>query len=140
MDFMEEQAAKEQTTRKVKFPESIKNVIKGRLAEEKEMVLKKLAESEDKLRKAQAESGFDLSDENGNRGTDLKIIQQTRETSKKILKKINIAFLRLANGHYGICANCGEDIDTRRLTTVPWTDLCTVCKKEKNALIKTSFC
>ena len=40
---------------------------------------------------------------------------------------INEALTRLAEGQYGICKQCGEAIDARRLAAVPHSITCTRC-------------
>ena len=37
------------------------------------------------------------------------------------------ALKRLDSGNYGECAECGEDIDERRLEAVPYATLCITC-------------
>ncbi len=68
----------------------------------------------------------DLSDE-----TDLasSLIQQQlnctirdREYSK--LRKIDMALDRIAEGTYGHCEDCEEEIGMKRLENQPWADLC----------------
>ena len=40
---------------------------------------------------------------------------------------INAALQRLDEGNYGVCSNCGEDIDTRRLDALPYAVECIDC-------------
>jgi len=46
------------------------------------------------------------------------------------LAEIKKALERIANGAYGRCANCGEEIDERRLEALPETDVCLKCHKK----------
>jgi len=43
--------------------------------------------------------------------------------------QVEDALRRLANGVYGICVNCEEEIGPRRLRAVPWTPLCLKCQE-----------
>ena len=43
---------------------------------------------------------------------------------------------RLEEGEYGICENCEEDIDVRRLEARPVTTLCIRCKEEQEQMEK----
>ena len=45
------------------------------------------------------------------------------------LREIRAALERVANGSYGVCLNCEEDISPKRLSAVPWTALCIVCQE-----------
>ncbi|MDR0476913.1 MAG: RNA polymerase-binding protein DksA [Desulfobulbaceae bacterium] len=58
------------------------------------------------------------------RGFELRI----RDREKKLLKKIKEALIRIDDGGYGICVNCGEDIGVKRLEARPVTNLCIDCK------------
>jgi DnaK suppressor protein len=46
------------------------------------------------------------------------------------LKAIRKAVERIDRDQYGECLNCGEDIDERRLTAVPWVGLCLQCQEQ----------
>jgi DnaK suppressor protein len=40
---------------------------------------------------------------------------------------IDAALARISTGHYGVCADCGTDIDPKRLAVLPFALLCTDC-------------
>lgn len=44
------------------------------------------------------------------------------------LEQVVAARRRLADGSYGECLDCGEEIDVRRLTAMPGTPYCTACQ------------
>lgn len=78
-------------------------------------------------------SSDDLSDE-----TDLatNIISQQvsfnirdREIDK--LRLIDMALERIEDGTYGVCEDCNEAINHKRLENQPWTDLCIVHAEER---------
>lgn len=47
---------------------------------------------------------------------------------KKELADINYALQRLENGDYGTCADCGEEINIKRLQAQPMSKLCINCQ------------
>ena len=51
-----------------------------------------------------------------------------REREQKLLKKIDEALDRIANGTFGICEHCGEEISFKRLKARPVTTYCIDCK------------
>ena len=51
-----------------------------------------------------------------------------RDRERKLLAKIKAAIERIEGNVYGICDDCGEDIDTQRLEARPVTTLCIDCK------------
>jgi DnaK suppressor protein len=67
---------------------------------------------------------------------DLATISQTRDLVYNLqdsdferLKCVEKALESLANGHYGECARCGEDIKENRLAVVPWATMCIHCQE-----------
>jgi DnaK suppressor protein len=54
-----------------------------------------------------------------------------REREEKLLKKIDLALARVEDGTYGICEDCGEHIEVKRLMARPVTTLCITCKSRQ---------
>jgi DnaK suppressor protein len=46
------------------------------------------------------------------------------------LRLIYRALLRIANGTYGICLHCEEDILPKRMAAVPWAAFCIRCQEK----------
>jgi DnaK suppressor protein len=44
--------------------------------------------------------------------------------------QVNAALGRIADGSYGICAACEEEISERRLSAIPWARLCIRCQEQ----------
>jgi DnaK suppressor protein len=51
------------------------------------------------------------------------------DAERNLLMLIDEAFVRLKNGSYGVCANCGAEIGEKRLHAVPWTPFCIDCQE-----------
>lgn len=51
-----------------------------------------------------------------------------RDRERKLLSKIEEALERVAEGEFGICEDCGEEIGIKRLEARPVTTLCIDCK------------
>ena len=58
---------------------------------------------------------------------DLAIRNLDRESS--LLRNVRGALGRIADGSYGVCMHCEEDIKTKRLDAVPWTKYCIRCQE-----------
>jgi DnaK suppressor protein len=56
------------------------------------------------------------------------------DRERRLLSKIHDALGRLAEGSYGVCEACGEDIDERRLMARPVATYCIDCKTEAEQL------
>jgi DnaK suppressor protein len=46
-----------------------------------------------------------------------------------LLRQVRDALRRIANGSYGVCLHCEEDIKPKRLDAVPWTKYCIRCQE-----------
>lgn len=49
------------------------------------------------------------------------------ENQRRELAKIDGAIARIDEGEYGVCVDCGQDIDPRRLAALPYALLCREC-------------
>ena len=49
------------------------------------------------------------------------------QSAREELVQLDAALRRLAEGHYEVCAGCGEFIEHERLSAVPYTDRCRAC-------------
>ena len=45
-------------------------------------------------------------------------------------KAVEIALKSLDSGEYGVCRDCGEDINPKRLDAIAWTTLCVGCQEQ----------
>jgi DnaK suppressor protein len=46
-----------------------------------------------------------------------------------MLQNVENALSRINEGSYGECANCGNEIETKRLEAVPWARHCLECQE-----------
>ena len=58
---------------------------------------------------------------------ELAIRNLDRESS--LLRNVKGALTRVADGSYGVCLHCDEDIKPKRLDAVPWTKYCITCQE-----------
>ena len=56
-----------------------------------------------------------------------------RDRERKLLTKIDEALLRIEDGTYGICEECGEPISVERLLARPVTTMCVDCKSDQES-------
>ena len=52
-----------------------------------------------------------------------------KERDSKLIIKIKDALVRIENGSYGICDQCGEEISEARMEARPVTTVCIDCKR-----------
>jgi DnaK suppressor protein len=72
---------------------------------------------------------LDNSDADIQSALDFALLQMRAAT----LSRIDEALLRLDSGHYGTCAECGDDIAEPRLRALPFAVRCHMCEKEREA-------
>lgn len=106
------------------------NKFKRLLQEERERILKNTRSA---LQAELAHSTDDLMDE-----TDLAVSEisqslvfKLRDRERLLLQKIDQAMFRMAAGTFGICDDCEEMIEPRRLEARPVSTLCIACKERE---------
>ena len=52
------------------------------------------------------------------------------DRDSSVLRQIHRALSRIANGTYGICLHCEEDILPKRMAAVPWAAFCIKCQEK----------
>jgi len=75
-----------------------------------------------------AEPQADLYDEIQS-AADRALVIQTLDRASTLLREVRAALDRLAHGSYGCCVQCGEEINPKRLTALPWAALCLNCQE-----------
>jgi RNA polymerase-binding transcription factor len=55
------------------------------------------------------------------------------ENARQLLDQVTDALDRFEQGTYGICENCGEEIDPARLEALPYVNLCLRCQQRLKA-------
>ena len=107
------------------------------LLEEREQVLKAVEDLLARRRMAQAEQRDDAVPD----VADMALQDATEEQQISLMElkdgtreQIDEALLRLADGTYGICGDCGREISERRLKAVPFARRCIQCQEKTEAI------
>lgn len=58
-------------------------------------------------------------------------LSRLSEVQRREILAIDAALARIDAGEYGICRDCGGDIDPRRLTALPYALFCTECASQQ---------
>jgi DnaK suppressor protein len=51
------------------------------------------------------------------------------DRESNLLRNVRSALGRMADGSYGVCLHCEEDISPKRMNAVPWTAYCIKCQE-----------
>ena len=99
-----------------------------KLSEQRNALLGMVERTEDYGREADRDVSQDPADKASNSYTkELLFSQSTNE--RNTLKLIEEALDRLAEGTFGDCINCGEEITPKRLDAIPWAPHCIRCQE-----------
>jgi DnaK suppressor protein len=66
------------------------------------------------------------------------LIQQGSERRNRV-RTIDAALRRIEERTFGICLGCGDEIHSRRLHVVPWTEYCIACQETREQEGKDDF-
>ncbi len=99
--------------------------IKENLLEERNLILKKLSGNDLSVDSAETPDPVDLAVRNYSKNVMLAV----SENESKQLTLINDALERLEDDEYGLCQNCENDVNPKRLIAVPWARYCIACQE-----------
>lgn len=71
----------------------------------------------------------DLADKASNSYTK-EFLYSLSNTDREILQKVDDALVRIANGSFGVCVECGDGLNRKRLEAVPWASFCLSCQEK----------
>jgi len=60
---------------------------------------------------------------------DSEVVDALGNEAREEIAKISAALVRLDNGRYGICSECGEPIEADRIRVYPYADECIDCAR-----------
>lgn len=102
---------------------------KKKLQARREELVKNIARTEEEGRAADDDPTVDLADKAANSYTKEFLFGQTN-TDRSILQLIEEALKRIQENEYGLCANCQDEMQQKRLEAVPWAKHCVSCQEK----------
>ena len=102
---------------------------KKKLVSRREELMRTIARTEEEGRQADDDQTVDLADKAANSYTKEFLFGMTN-TDRTILNMIDEALKRIKANEYGLCANCQEEMQQKRLEAVPWAKHCINCQQE----------
>src|SRR6266850_5960729 len=108
---------------------------KKKLLNRRDELVRTITRTEEEGRQADDDPTVDLADKAANSYTKEFLFGMTN-TDRVILNQIEAALKRIDSDDYGVCANCQEELQQKRLDAVPWAKHCINCqeKAEKGQL------
>src|ERR1700740_2521651 len=102
---------------------------KKKLVSRREELMKTIARTEEEGRQAGDDQTVDLGDKASNSYTKEFLFGMTN-SDRTILNMIDEALKRIKSNEYGMCANCQEEMQQKRLEAVPWAKHCINCQEK----------
>jgi len=102
---------------------------KKKLLARREELTKTIARTQEEGRTADEDPTVDLADKAANSYTKEFLFGMTN-TDRTILNMIDAALKRIQADEYGVCANCQEELQQKRLEAVPWAKHCIACQEK----------
>lgn len=99
--------------------------IKDRLIAERENLLNKLKENDLSIDDSETPDPVDLAVRNYSKNVMLAV---SENDSRQIIL-INEALERIEDDEYGLCQNCENEINPKRLDAIPWARYCLNCQE-----------
>jgi DnaK suppressor protein len=103
---------------------------KKKLQAKREDLIQGIARTEEEGRAADEDTTVDLADKAANSYTKEFLFGQTN-AERTFLSLIDQALKRIKDGSYGVCANCEEEVQQKRLDAVPWAKYCIDCQEKQ---------
>jgi DnaK suppressor protein len=102
---------------------------KKQLETRQQELRKIVARTEQDGREADVGTAQDIADRAANSYTKEFLFHQSN-TERNTLNMVEAALARIREGSFGECANCGNEINSKRLEAVPWTKYCIECQEK----------
>jgi DnaK suppressor protein len=103
--------------------EHFKRLLEGRIAETERTI----ANSEQEIRAHSARQA-DAADQAAAE-YERQALAHKAAVARQTLQNLRQALERLARGTFGECAECGNDIESKRLEAIPWARYCLKCQE-----------
>jgi DnaK suppressor protein len=102
---------------------------KKRLEERQQALRKMVSRTEEDGRVADQDPAQDIADRAASSYTKEFLFSQSNN-ERQLLQMVESALLRIREGQFGECVNCGDEINAKRLEAVPWTRYCINCQEK----------
>lgn len=105
------------------------DVYKKRLIEKKGEVSAAYIKNKTYGRLTEDEGTQDLADKASSAYTK-EFLYSLSNTDREALNQVDEALQRIHKGSFGVCVECGDDLNRKRLEAVPWASHCLSCQEK----------
>jgi len=101
-----------------------------KLEAKRDELVRIIARTEQEGRSADEDPTVDLADKAANSYTKEFLFGQT-DHDRVILQLVEEALTRARTSNFGLCVNCEEEVQQKRLEAVPWARHCFACQEKQ---------
>ena len=102
--------------------------IRANLEKRHQAILAKISEARLPQANEEITRGDSLDIASSARDREITFMLKSRELDE--LRAVEDAIRRIDSGDFGICANCEDPIEIKRLEAIPWARFCRACQEE----------
>jgi DnaK suppressor protein len=99
--------------------------VKQRLLDERALLIDKLKDNDLSVDDSETPDPVDLAVRNYSKNVMLAV----SENESRQLTLIDEALMRVEDDEYGLCQNCEQEINPKRLAAIPWARYCLNCQE-----------
>jgi DnaK suppressor protein len=103
-----------------------------KLLEKQEQLLTEINRTAESAREYPETGAVDVVDQSVASERKESLFQQA-DRNRRLLNQVQSALTRIQRGNYGLCLDCGELIEERRLEAVPWAAYCVDDQSRRDA-------
>jgi DnaK suppressor protein len=116
------------TARAAKMPKKELEKYRRLLQEKKKALLAELAKTKNAEEETTEESTQDIADKAVSSYT-REFLYSLNDSERNTIQQIDQALGRIEDGTFGSCLNCGNPMNEKRLTAIPWSRHCVDCQE-----------
>ena len=116
------------TARAARLPKKELEKYRRLLLEKKSSLRSELAKTKNAEEETTEESTQDIADKAVSSYT-REFLYSLTDADRNTVQQIDQALARIDEGTYGFCLNCGNPLNEKRLTAIPWSRHCVDCQE-----------
>jgi DnaK suppressor protein len=116
------------TARAARLPKKELEKYRRLLLEKKNSLRSELAKTKNAEEETTEESTQDIADKAVSSYT-REFLYSLTDADRNTVQQIDQALARIDEGTYGFCLNCGNPLNEKRLTAIPWSRHCVDCQE-----------
>ncbi len=124
------------TARAARMPKKELEKYRRLLQDKKNALTAELAKTKNAEEETTEEATQDIADKAVSSYT-REFLYSLTDSERNTILQIEQALARIENGTYGFCLNCGNPMNEKRLTAIPWSRHCVECQElEEKGLLE----